>query len=206
MFARSTTILAHRESMDRGIALIRDEIMPAVLDMSGCIGMSMLADPESGRCITTTAWDSREAMQESAAEVRPMRDRAVDALEGTAQVDEWEIGVLHRDHPSAPGAWVRVTWVRGDPARMDGAVEFYTSTLLPEMEQWEGFCSASLLLDRAEGLSVSSVTYDSREAMAAARDTASRTRESAMRETGGEVLEVREFELVLAHLRVPELV
>jgi quinol monooxygenase YgiN len=206
VYARSTTVLAHRENMDRGVALIRDEIMPAVLDMPGCIGMSMLADRESGRCIATTAWDSREAMEASATAVRPMRDRAADALGGTAQVDEWEIGVLHRDHPSARGACVRVTWVRVEPSAMDRSVEVYRTMLLPEMEQIAGFCSASLLLDRAEGLSVSSVTYDSREAMAASRDAASRIRETAMREIGGEVLEIREFELALAHLRVPELV
>ncbi|GAA2885434.1 antibiotic biosynthesis monooxygenase [Pseudonocardia halophobica] len=206
MFARSTTVLAHRENMDRGIMLIRDEVMPAVLDMSGCIGMSMLADRESGRCIATTAWESREAMEASATAVRPMRDRAADALGGTAQVDEWEIGVLHRDHPSAPGACVRVTWVRTDPGTMDRAVEYYKTMLLPEMEQWDGFCSASMLLDRTEGLSVSSVTYDSREAMGALRDRASRIRDKAMQEIGAEVLEVREFELALAHLRVPELV
>jgi quinol monooxygenase YgiN len=206
VFARSTTVLAHRESMDRGIMLIRDEIMPAVLDMPGCIGMSMLADRESGRCIATTAWESREAMQESAPKVRSMRDRAADALGGTAQVDEWEIGVLHRDHTSASGACTRVTWVRVPPESMDRVLEVYRTMLLPEMEQVDGFCSASLLLDREEGLTVSSVTFDSREAMAGSRDTASRLRETAMREIGGEVLEVREFELALAHLRVPELV
>jgi hypothetical protein len=192
--------------MDRGITLLRDEIMPAVLGMPGCIGMSMLADRESGRCIVTTAWDSRESMDASAVAVRPMRDRAADALSGTAQVDEWEIGVLHRDHTSTPGACVRVSWVRSDPETMDRAVEFYKTTLLPEMEQWDGFCSASMLLDRREGLSVSSVTFDSRDAMAAVRDRASRFRDDAMREIGGEIIEVREFDLALAHLRVPELV
>ncbi|MCE3550545.1 hypothetical protein LWC33_03645 [Pseudonocardia sp. RS11V-5] len=206
MYARSTTILAHRESMDRGIALIRDEIMPAVLDMPGCIGMSMLADRESGRCIATTAWDSHEAMEASAGVVRPMRDRAADALGGTAQVDEWELAVLHRNHTSAPGACVRVSWVRSDPATLDRAVGFYKATMLPEMEQWDGFCSASMLLDRDEGLSVSSVTFDSYDAMATLRDRAARFRDNAMQEIGGEVLEVREFELALAHLRVPELV
>jgi heme-degrading monooxygenase HmoA len=206
VFARSTTVLAHKESMDRGIAMIRDEVMPAVLDMPGCIGMSMLADRESGRCIATTAWDSTESMQASAPAVRPMRDRAADSLGGTAQVDEWEIGVLHRAHTSAPGACTRVTWVRVKPESMDRALEVYRTMLLPEMEQVDGFCSASLLLDRDEGLTVSSVTFDSREAMAASGDTASRLRETAMQELGGEVLEVREFELALAHLRVPELV
>ncbi|WP_345383889.1 hypothetical protein [Pseudonocardia yuanmonensis] len=206
MYARSTTVLAHRESMDRGIAMIRDEVMPAVLDMAGCIGLSMLADRESGRCIVTSAWETREAMHDSEPMVRPLRDRAADALSGTAQVDEWEIGVLHRAHTSAPGACTRVTWVRMDPGGMDRGLETYRTTLLPAMGEMDGFCSASLLMDRDEGITVSSVTFDSAEAMAASRDFAARLRSEAAESLGAEIVEVREFELALAHLRVPEMV
>jgi heme-degrading monooxygenase HmoA len=206
VYARSTTVLAHRECIDRGIAMMRDEVMPAVLDMTGCIGISMLVDRESGRCIATTAWESRDAMTASAAAVRPLRDRAADALNGTAQVDEWEIGVLHRAHTSAPGACTRVTWVRMNPEVMDRGLEVYRTTLLPALGEMDGFCSASLLMDRDEGLTVSSVAFDSAQAMSASRDMAMRLRSDAAENLGAEILEVREFELALAHLRVPELV
>ena len=33
------------------------------------------------------------------------------------------IAVLHRDHTSGPGAWVRVTWVHMDPAQVDRLVD-----------------------------------------------------------------------------------
>jgi quinol monooxygenase YgiN len=206
VYARSTTILAHPENLDRGIALVRDEVLPAVLDAPGCIGMSMIVDRESGRCIATTAWESMDAMRDSEPMVRPLRDRVADVLGGTAQVDEWEIGVLHRAHTSSPGACVRVAWLRLDPAAMDRALDRFRQTLLPALERMDGFCSASLLMDRAEGITVSSVTFDSAEAMAASRDEAERMRTNATAELGAEVLEVAEFELALAHLRVPELV
>lgn len=206
MYARSTTILAHPENLDRGIALVRDEVMPAVLDAPGCIGMSMIVDRESGRCIATTAWESMDAMRDSEGMVRPLRDRVADVLGARAQVDEWEIGVLHRAHTSSPGACVRVAWLRLDPAAMDRALDRFRQTLLPALERMDGFCSASLLMDRAEGITVSSVTFDSAEAMAASRDEAERMRTNAAAELGAEVLEVAEFELALAHLRVPELV
>jgi quinol monooxygenase YgiN len=206
VYARSTTILAHPENLDRGVALVRDEVLPAVLDAPGCIGMSMIVDRESGRCIATTAWESMDAMRDSEGMVRPLRDRAADVLGGRAQVDEWEIGVLHRAHTSSPGACVRVAWLRLDPAAMDRALDRFRQTLLPALERMDGFCSASLLMDRAEGITVSSVTFDSAEAMAASRDEAERMRTNATAELGAEVLEVAEFELALAHLRVPELV
>ncbi|MDN5747112.1 MAG: hypothetical protein L0H64_01050 [Pseudonocardia sp.] len=205
MYARSTTVLAHPESIDAGITHIRDEVMPALLGMEGCIGLSMLVDRSSGRCIATSAWQTREAMLDSADQLRPVRDHAAEILGARPQVDEWEIAVLHRDHTSGPGACVRATWVRMEADQADRAVDVYRMAMLPEMQDFEGFCSASLLVDRASGLAVSSVTYDSHEAMERSRAQAGTLREMGAREAGVEVVEICEFDLALAHLRVPEM-
>ncbi|MDT5333108.1 MAG: hypothetical protein QOF31_4405, partial [Mycobacterium sp.] len=58
VYARSTTIQAQPSSIDDGIAYVRDEVMPALQAMDGYIGLSMLVDRESGRCITTSAWET----------------------------------------------------------------------------------------------------------------------------------------------------
>jgi quinol monooxygenase YgiN len=203
--ARSTTIRAHPESLDAGVALVRDEVMPEVLAMEGCVGMSMLVDRMTGYCIVTTAWQSEEAMEATAQRVQPLRERVADALGGRPQVDGWEIAVMHRDHTSAPGACVRATWVRTPPDEVDRGIDVYRMGVMPQMQEFEGFCSASLMVDRREGYAVSSVVFDSREAMARSRVAADEMRERAAQEAGGEVVEVAEFELALAHLRVPEM-
>lgn len=205
MYARSTTIRAHPESLDSGIALVRDEILPEVLGMEGCVGMSMLVDRLTGRCIATTAWQSKEAMDATADRVRPLRERAADVFGGRPQVDEWEIAVMHRDHTSAPGACVRATWVRMAPDQVDRGIDVYKMGVLPATQEFEGFCSSSLMVDRREGYAVSSVVLDSREAMERSRARAEEMRERATREAGAEIVEVGEFELALAHLRVPEM-
>ena len=92
VYARSTTIQAQPSSIDAGIAHVRDEVMPALQAMDGCIGMSLLVDRESGRCIATSAWETEEAMRASAELVRPLRDRAAETFGGTGRVEEWEIG------------------------------------------------------------------------------------------------------------------
>src|SRR6478672_9353487 len=76
MYARSTTVQADPMRIDDGIANVRDEVMPAVMTMPGCMGVSMLVDRESGRCIVTTSWDSEESMSASREGVRAMRQRA----------------------------------------------------------------------------------------------------------------------------------
>ncbi|WP_371404262.1 antibiotic biosynthesis monooxygenase [Kribbella sp. NBC_00662] len=206
MYARSTMITAVPASIDAGIAQLRDDVMPRLVEMEGCIGLSMMVDRETGRCIATSAWQSEEAMRATDDALRPIRDRLAETLGGgSPDVQEWEIAVLHRDHRSAVGACVRATWVKTDPATMDQAIDVYKLALLPRLEDLAGFCSASLLVDRASGRSVSSVTYDSREAMDQNREAAASMRSATSKDAGAEVLDVSEFELAIAHLRVPEL-
>ena len=205
MYARSTTFMARPESIDAGIAQVRDEVMPMVQGMEGCIGLSMMIDRESGRCITTTAWRSAEAMRATDETLRPVRARLGETIGGGApQVEEWEIAVLHRDHKSADGACVRATWVQVDPANLDRAIDVYKVATLPRTEELDGFCSASLMVDRSSGRAVSSVTYDSLEAMEHNREASAAMRSATTKDAGAEVLDVGEFELALAHLRVPE--
>lgn len=205
MYARSTTIMARPESVDAGIAEVRDNVMPMIEQMEGCTGLSMLVDRQSGRCITTSAWQSEEAMRATDAQLQPIRERIGELLGGSPQVEEWEIAVLHRDHKSVDGACSRVTWVQVDPATMDRAIDVYKLASVPRAEELEGFCSASLLVDRSSGRAVSTVTYDSIEAMERNREAAASMRSAASKDAGAEVLDMGEFQLALAHLRVPEL-
>lgn len=207
MYARSTTIQAQPLSVDIGIAHLRDVVMPALEAIDGCVGLSLLVDRQSGTCIATSAWDSIDAMRASAERVAPIRDRAALMFDGSARVEEWDIALLHRDHPSRQGACVRATWLKVVPDQLSRSLDFYRSSVLPEMEQLDGFCSASLLVDHpACRRAVSCSTFDSMDAMARNRDRASELRSRRVRELGAEVIDVAEFELAIAHLRVPELV
>jgi quinol monooxygenase YgiN len=198
VFARSTTVQVRPGSIDATVARVRDDVMPAVSATGGCLGVSMLVNPTSGRCIVTSAWLTEEAMTADQ-RLQPLVDRAT---AGTAipEVEDWEIGVVHRDHTSGPGAWVRVSWVHVEPEQTDRLAELYRTVLLPTMAEFGGFCSASLLLDRPSGHAVSSVTFDSYQAMRTTRTLAAGVREHV----DGEVLEVDELQLAVAHLRVPE--
>jgi heme-degrading monooxygenase HmoA len=203
--ARSTTIQAQVSSIDAGIAHVRDEVLPALMNVPGCVGLSLLVDRQTGRCIATTAWDSESAMRASESQVRPVRDQAAQMFGGgTAQVDEWEIAALHRDHQTPDGACARVTWLDVPPADADRGIDMFRS-MLPTIEMLQGFSSASLLVNRTYGRAVVSVTFDSREAMERTRAQASGIRSSVAEQAGGAVGEVAEFELAVAHLRVPEM-
>ena len=206
MYARSTTIQAQTSSIDAGIAHMRDSVMPALRGIDGCVGLSLLVDRMSGRCIATTSWESEEAMRASEESIRPIRDRAAELFGGSAQVEEWEIAAMHREHRAIEGACVRATWVKVGADQIDQGIDFYKMTILPALEELEGFCSASLLVDRASGRGVGSVTFDSAEAMKRNKDQLDRIRATGSQEARAEVLDECDFELAVAHLRVPEMV
>jgi len=206
MYARSTTIQALSASIDAGIEHVRDTVMPALEGIDGCVGMSLLVDRSSGRCIATSSWESDEAMRASEESIRPMRDQAAELFGGSAQVEEWEIAAMHREHRSSEGACVRATWVNVDPDQIDGGIDFYKTTILPALEELEGFCSASLLVDRASGRGVAAATFDNAEAMERNKDQLDRMRATGSQQANAEVLDQCDFELAVAHLRVPELV
>ena len=206
MYARSTTVKGQSDAIDRGIAQVQDEVLPAVTAMGGCVGLSMLVDRTSGECIVTTSWESEDAMRATGEQVKPLRERATDLMEGMSSVQEWDIAVMHRNHHSAEGSCVRSTWMSMDPTQAEKGVDFFRFVLLPQLELLDGFCSASLLIDRATGMAVSSVVFDSRTAMEGTRSAAEGLRQSSSQELGLQILDVHEYELALAHLHVPELV
>ncbi len=208
MYARSTTIIAPTSALDEGKAFVRDEVWPAVRAMEGCLGLSMVIDRDAGRSITTTSWQTEDALRSSARTVLPLRERAVELMGANPPptVEEWEIASMHRAHPAEPGTCVRAAWSRVSPAMTDRAIDFYKSTLLPAIERLDGFASASLLVDRASGRGVTSVAFDSRAAMERTRDQADYLRGTSTNDVDVEFLDVAEFELVFAHLHVPDLV
>ena len=187
MYARTTTIQADRAKIDDGIAHIRDQVFPMVTAMDGCVGMSLLVDHESGRCIATTAWESDAALRGSAERVRPLRDGAERALgSSTSDVELWEVAVVHRDHATGDGACARVTWLSGDPTNVEHAVDVYRMAVLPRIQELDGFCSASLLVNREAGHVVGTVTFESRAQLENSRDAGARIREDARTDTRNE--------------------
>ena len=204
MYARSTTIRGNPQSIDRGTDYVRDEVMPAVQAMDGCIGLSMLADRDTGLCIVTTSWRDRESMQASAEGVRPLRDRAMEVFGGEVEVREWEVSAMQRRHQCHHGSGARLSCLGGEPDGMERSIDMFRMSLMPRLNDLAGFCSVSLMTHAAEGMAVAAVTYDSLEDMVETRENARALRDEFAPAMGLAVTDVHEFDLVLAHLRVPE--
>jgi heme-degrading monooxygenase HmoA len=206
MHARSTTVQGEPRAVEEGIAYVRDTVMPAVQEMDGWIGLSMLCARDTGRCIVTTSWGNADVLHRSAREVAAMRQRTAEILGGEAEVDEWEIAVMHRRHETHYGACARVIRAEVDPAGLDSVLDGFRVDLLPRIEELPGFVGVSLLVDRASGRTATAVGYDSRLSMAEAERPGMALRQDFTSRMGMTITHVAAYDIALAHLRIPETV
>jgi hypothetical protein len=193
MHARSTTIMAQTDRIDDGIRLVNDELMSTLTDIDGCMG--------------TSSWASEEAMRASRDQLQPVRQRLLETMGGERmEVQDWEIALVHRDHESPAGACARVTWGRPPADQLDAAVDAFRTNVLPLMEERDGFCSASMFMDREAGMLCGTISFDSMAAVEATREFAAERRVMMTERAGVQFVDIIECELPIHHLRVPELV
>jgi len=207
MHIRSTTVMGNPASIDDGVTYLRTKVMPTLDRTLGCLGLSMLADRESGRCIAATAWETRDALRATNEQLRPSRGAFALALGGdNPEMQEWEIALLHREHPAGDGAGAQVAWARTQPNHVDDLVHAYRANLMPKLADLPSFCSVSFMVDRRNGRTVSVTCFEDPEALGRVRKHARSLREQFAHAMGARIVDLAEMELVYAHLGVPETV
>ena len=112
---------------------------------------------------------------------------------------------MHRVHEAHHGAASRVTWLRTDPGSVHRAVDAVRLSLMPKLDDLPGFCSVSAMVRRDDGLTVAAVSYDSRADLEPRRrggaGVPGGVRPGAW---GSRSSDTAEFDVAIAHLRVPE--
>ena len=204
VFARSSTIYADVSKIDDGTRHVTDTVMPALSHIDGYVGLSLVVDRDSGRCVATSGWRTEQAMHDAADRVRGIRDSAAEVFGGRVEVEEWEVLVMHRAHHARASGCLRSTWVRMSADQVEQAIDRFKMDTLAKIEDLPGFCSASVLVNRSGGRGVVTVGYDNRDALERSREPSAALREQTSQESGFDVLDVGEFDLAVAHLHIPE--
>ena len=71
------------EAVDDVVRYVREDVLPMVTELEGCVGLSLLTDRGTGRCIVTSAWQTEAAMRSSAERVGASRGRAAERFATT---------------------------------------------------------------------------------------------------------------------------
>jgi hypothetical protein len=138
-------------------------------------------------------------MHGSVVAIRPIRERTAKILVAVAELEEWEVPAVSRKRGPAPATCARVTFMRVASGTADELIDDFTTVTVPALQNVRGFCGASLLVNREWGRAAVSVAYDSPEA--AERRI---SRSDGRHQVGTDIIFVRDFDVLMPHLRVPE--
>jgi heme-degrading monooxygenase HmoA len=82
MYARVSTFQGPADQTDAQIDQVAGEmeatLMPKIRAMGGFKGVVSLVDPNTGKSLSVTLWDSKEAMDASEADADSLREEAAD--------------------------------------------------------------------------------------------------------------------------------
>lgn len=78
MYARLHTLQTTREQHDRGLEIVRDQLLPWLRDSTGFRGLIRLADRERGKTLVLTLWADEAALRASAEAGERLSSLAVD--------------------------------------------------------------------------------------------------------------------------------
>jgi heme-degrading monooxygenase HmoA len=151
MHARLTTVRGAAE-IDKGIAFLRDTVLPQVQQQKGFRGLTASADRSTGLLIVLALWDSEADLDASESVADKARGESLKVLGGQASVDRfeqtvWEVGEV----PPKAGAKLHVRPVQTDPSRVDENLAFFKEAVLPEIKATPGFMSVRFLMNRETG-------------------------------------------------------
>ena len=91
----------------------------------------------------------------------------------------------------------RFTYIQGDPAKIDEAIEQVKRDVVPILEGADGFKGFTLHVDRSSGSAVGVSYWETEEAMKASEEAVRAGREDAARTLGGDQPRVSHFEVAL---------
>jgi heme-degrading monooxygenase HmoA len=92
VFGRMTTLEGSPESMDKVLAMLRDEVFPGVREMDGFKGMIAFGHRSTGKMMAVTLWESEQAMKASEEGANQLRASTSEATSGRiASVERLEV-------------------------------------------------------------------------------------------------------------------
>jgi heme-degrading monooxygenase HmoA len=87
-----TTLEGSPETIESGLAMLRDEVFPGVRQMDGFKGMIAFGDRSTGKMMAVTLWETEEAMKASEEGANQLRAATSEATSARiASVERLEV-------------------------------------------------------------------------------------------------------------------
>jgi heme-degrading monooxygenase HmoA len=96
--------------------------------------------------------------------------------------------------------FARVTITQGPPDRVEDGIRDVRERILPAAKQMEGYQGILLLVDRSTGKAMGITLWETEEARKASEEAADSMRGESAEATGGQIVDVQRYEVVLNEL------
>lgn len=151
MHVRITTVTGASD-IDRGLAFLRDHVVPQMQQQKGFRSLSAAGDRAAGVVTVLSLWDSQADLEASESAANKARDDAARLMGGEPSIERYEQTVWEvADTRPGPGAKLHIRHIKIDPERIDDNLEFFRQTVVPEMKARPGFLAVRHLIDRGTG-------------------------------------------------------
>jgi heme-degrading monooxygenase HmoA len=204
MHARVLRLTGSAEKIDGGVENYKSRVAPALRDQDGYGGARLLVDRDSGAGMSITFWRDEDASRASFEALTSLRAEASSRF--GAEMPEtmvYEAVVQHRPQPTEAGNWVRLTTLKGDPAKVEDGIRHFEAQVIPEVSKLNGFRAAILLVDRASGEAMAATVWDSKRDLDGSSSPAGPIRSAASEVMGAKDPRVENYEVAFAELLTP---
>jgi heme-degrading monooxygenase HmoA len=151
MHARVTTVTGASD-IDRGLALLRDEVVPQMQQQRGFRGLSAAGDLATGVFTVLSLWDSEEDLKASERAGDSASASVGRVMGGQVSVDLYEESVCEgSDARPGPDAKLHIRHTKVDPNRIDDNLDFFREKVVPDMKTRPGFLAVRQFIDRNTG-------------------------------------------------------
>jgi heme-degrading monooxygenase HmoA len=100
MFARVSNFDVRSERIQQGYRAVVEHVVPALEMQNGYSGGLLLANPQQGKELTVSLWESEQEMHATDEASRWFRLFGAEATEGTVKdVETYEVNIARLDHP-----------------------------------------------------------------------------------------------------------
>ena len=184
--------------IDAGVTSMRDKVLPICTEQKGFKGITASANRGAGTIGVLTMWETRADLEASESAVSTQRSETVAETGGTVKVSVMEqlAEGIGSSFPEV-GNTVVVTSIKMEPSTIDEQVQFFTSTVMPDMQSQPGFCACRFMIDRTSGEGIVGVVWTD-DAAAHAGDEHAADRRQRAKEHGVELGEPDFRELIFA--------
>jgi quinol monooxygenase YgiN len=204
MYLRVTAFKSEPGKLDEGIAFLKNKIIPSMSKAPGYLGTTCIVDREKGEGSAGTLWESLEAMNNAEQLAQQARAQSSEATGmEVIDVDRFEITALEMASPTPQvPSFTRLTTAYADPKKIDKVVEMVRNAV-PKIKQEPGFRSYSAGVNRATGRGFTASTWATAENREASDKALAGLRQPVADAGAMSGVQIQNFDLVIADIKVP---